>query len=299
MRSRAPGGWSDDRWEETKHFVGIAYIAIHRICQQLSQSEFKVFRRDRKHPDGKVPITEDDPPEGDRVVKPFELVELLESPNNQDSFGKWMYRIGQQIKLTGMALTWMVPNQFGCPFELYCIPTAMAIPQPTINPDYPHGFYRIQPIYPYGPFSSYPTPASAVGAPIPGEWMMKMLYPHPFLRYDGFSPLTGMRLEMDEFEMIGRSRHYSMRRSIVPSAVLNFENMEGAQPLPEAEIERIVAEFENTTMGPENAGKLYVATPGANIAFPFPAPREMDFPGSWVQLLDFILGGFGITRPAA
>lgn len=300
MRSMAPGGWSDDRWEQTRHFVGIAYVAIHRICTQLQQSEFQVYKRDAGHQDGKRPITPDDPPEGGRkFVRPYDLVKLLEKPNNQDYFGKLMYRWGQQKYLTGSALTWMVPNLFGVPTEIYCIPTAIAIPQPAVNPDFPDGFYRIQPVYPYGPFSSYPTPSSAVGAPIPSQWMLRFSFPHPLLRYDGYSPLSGMRLTLDVIESIYRSRWYSMKRSINPSAVLNFDEMDGAMPLPEEEIERIRAEFEASHQGPENVGQLFVSTPGARIEPWGGSPKDMDYASGWEQETAFALAGFGITKPAA
>ena len=299
FRSMAPGGWSDDRWEQTRHFVGIAYLAIHRLATQWQQSEFQVFRRDMNLPDGKVPVTEYDPPQGGREVRPHDLVKMLQRPNRQDSFGKYMYRLCQQKYLTGTALTWMVPNMLGTPMELYTIPTAIAIPQPAVNPDYPDGFYRIQPIYPYGPFSSYPTPSSAVGAAVPAQWMMRFQFPHPLLRYEGYSPLTGVRLHLDEVEMVDRSRHYSMRREIRPSAVLNFGDSEGMQALPEEEIARIHSEFESEAMGPENAGRLFVSTPGANLEPWGTSPMEMDYHDSWEQLVSFSLAAFGITKPAA
>ncbi len=299
MRSMAPGGWSDNRWEQTKHFTGIAYVAIRAVCLQLQQAEFQVFKKDLNHQNGKRPITPYDPPEGDRVVKPYDLIGLLQKPNNQDSFGKLMYRWGQQLRLTGTALTWMVPNALGTPMELYPIPTSIAIPQPAINPDYPDGYYRIQPIYPYGPFSSYPTPATAVGAPIPAQWMLRFIYPHPLLRYDGYSPLTGLRLHLDEVESVDRSRWYSMKRAVDPSAVLQFEEMDGALPLPAAEIERIRAEFENTLMGPENNGQLYVSAPGSRLEPWGARPLDMEYQAGWDQLTSFCLGGLGITKPAA
>ncbi|HYF53881.1 MAG TPA: phage portal protein, partial [Salinarimonas sp.] len=299
FRSRAPGGWSDDRWEQSRHYTGIQYVALHRCAEQFQQGEFQVFKRDPSHPEGKRPVTKHDPPEGGRHTRPYELVELLEKPNPQDSFGDLAYMWYQQMGLTGSALTWMVPNALGAPYELYSIPTALAVPQPVINPDYPEGYYRIQPVYPYGPFSSYPTPASAVGAPIPAQWVMKFKYPHPFLRHDGYSPLTALRYHIDLLEMIDRSRHYSMRRSINPSAVVNFEDMDGAQPLPEEEIERIRAEFEEDQMGPENAGRLYVSPPGGKLEQWGSRPIDMDYPRGWDQLTSYILGGFGITKPAA
>lgn len=299
FRSQAPGGWSDDRWEQSRHFSDIRYICIHRTGMQLLQAEYQLFEKDVRHPDGKRPITPDDPPQGGRLVRPYQLIDLLGKPNAQDSFGMMMYRWNQQMGLTGMALTWMVPNELGTPFELYPIPTAVAIPQPVVNPEYPHGYYRIQPVYPYGPFSSYPTPNSSVGAPIPAQWMMKFLYPHPFLRYEGFSPQTALRLHLDEVEMIDRSRHASMRRGIHPSAILNMEGMDGAQPLPEPEIARIKADFEETQMGPENFGQLFVAAPGSKLEEWGTRPIDMDYQAGWEQLVSFAMAGYGVTKAAA
>lgn len=287
-RSRAPGGWTDDRYEQTKHQVGIQHICITRVGEQLLQSEYQVFHRDPKHPDGKRPVESDHP-----------LIQLLGRPNNEDTFGDLMYCWWQQMNLTGSALTWMVPNALGTPMELYPVPTAMAIPQPVINPEFPNGFYRIQPLYPYGPFSSYPVPSSSIGAPIPAEWMMSFKFRHPLLRYDGYAPQTGMRLHLDEVESIDRSRWYAMKRAINPSAVMNFDETEGMQPLPEAEIERIHAEWENEFMGPENTGRLIVGAPGGKLEPWGNKPIEMDYQQGWSQLVDFIMPAFGITKGAA
>lgn len=292
MRSMAPGGWSDDRWEETKNLVSIAFVAITAKGRIVSQSEFQVFRKDRRAPDGKRPVMEDDP-------KGQELIRLLEKPNPQDTFGLMCWRWLQQQDLTGTALTWMVPNKLGVPMELYPIPTAIAIPQPAVNPDFPDGYYRIQPVYPYGPFSTYPTPASAVGAPIPAQWMLRFQYPHPLLRYDGYSPLTGLRLEMDELNMVNRSRHYSMRKAINPSAVVDLSEMEDGQPWTDEQIDRMRVEFENMFYGPENAGGIIVPPPGGKVE-PWGAnPIDMDYPQGWDQLTNFLLAGWGITKPAA
>src|ERR1700724_3127381 len=290
LRSRAPGGWTDDRLEECRHFTGIAYVGIDRVSRQLGMSEFHVFRKDRNHPDGRIPVTEDNPgPMSEYGANGWDLIKLLEKPNNQDHWGRMCYRWSQQMRLTGTALTFMLPNKLGRPMELYVIPTALAIPQATINPEYPDGFYRIQPMYPYGPFSSYPTPSTSVGAPIPAQWMLRFQYPHPLLRYDGYSPLTAMRLHMDELEGMDRSRWYKMQRTINPEAVLNFAESENQTPLPWEEIERIRAEMENEQSGPENAGRLYVATPGASLEPWGTSPKDMDYQAGGDQLTAFIL----------
>lgn len=300
MRSMAPGGWSDDRWEQSQHLNGIVYTAIFRKMEQYSVSEFQVFKKDPRISGGKRPITPQDPPEGGRPQPPYDLVRLLENPNNEDSWGDIVSWQCQQMDLTGIGLTWMVPNKFGIPHELYVIPTSIAIPQPAINPDYPDGYYRIQPIYPYGPFSSYPTPATAVGAPIPAQWMLRFKYPHPILRYDGYSPMTALRLHIDEVEAMDRSRWYTMNRLINPSAVLDFDNVEGMEPLPEAEIERIRADFEADFQGPENSGRLFVSAPGSKLTIQEARLRDLEFRDGWNQLVEFIHGaGFGISKTAA
>ncbi len=299
LRSKAPGGWSDDRWEQTmRHYNGVAFVAISNVCKQLGRAKIKIYHEDETSPEGKRLVTRNSIPTK-MNVHPYELVELLKRPNHRDSFGKIMYRWGQQRRLTGSALTYMIPNQIGTPMELYCIPTCTAIPQPMVNPLYPDGYYRIQPIYPYGPFSSYPTPTSAVGAAVPAQWMLRFDYPHPLLFYDGYSPLTGLNQHMDSVKMMDSSRTTTMRRGVHPSAVLNFSDMEGALPLPEPEIERIKTEFENEQYGPDNVGKLFVATPGSSLEPWGFKPTEMDYFNSWEQLVSFVMGGFGITKAVA
>jgi hypothetical protein len=298
-RSQSPGGWSDDRWEQSRHYVGITYVAVHRCAEQFQQGEFTVYVKDHTLPDGRRPVTPDDPPQGGRHCRPYDLVSLLEKPNEEDSFGSVLYNFFMQMSLTGSWLNWMVPNEYGYPFETYSIPTALAVPGPVTQPDFPKGYWRVQPVYPYGPFSSHPTPMSAAGAAIPAQWVMKVKYEHPYLRYDGYSPLTALRYHVDLVEMIDRSRHYSMRRSIQPSAVLSFDEMEGAQPLPEEELERIRAEFEEAHPGPENTGNLFVTPPGGRLDPWGVRPAEMDYKNGWDQLVGFVLGGYGITKPAA
>lgn len=289
MRSGAPGAPSDDRWEQSRHFVGIQYAAIHRTCEQMAQAEFTCYQRDNSHPKGRRPLPHDHP-----------FVQVLTNPNSEDSFGDLMYQWSLQMSLTGSALTWMVPNKLKEPFELYVVPTGLAVPMPTLTAEYPNGYWQIQPVYPYGPFSSYPTPNSAVGARIPAEWMMRMKYPHPYLRYDGYSPMTALRLHIDEVESMDRSRFYSMKRGIKPSAVLQFVDMDGQQALPDEEIERIIAQYEQDAEGPENHGRLYVGTPGAELQPWGPNPIDMDYQGGWEQLVGFVMGaGFGITKAAA
>lgn len=295
LRSKVPGNWSDDRYEQSRHFTGIPYIAIHRTGLQLMQAEFQIFHKDPRHPDGKRPVTEDEPE--------YDAVRLFENPNKKDSFGLLMYRTYQQLGLTGTSLSWIIPNHFGDKIvEMYSLPTALAQPIPVMTPDFPEGGYYMQPLYPNGPYSSYPTPISAAGARVPAQWVVPIQYPHPMLWYDGYSPLTALRLHIDEVESIDRSRWYSQFRGINPSAVLNFGDGgkdSPASPLPEEEIDRIRTDFENDHQGPENLGRLLVSTPGAKLEPWGNTPDKMMYESGWEQLTSFLLGAFGITKPAA
>lgn len=298
FQSKAPGGWSDDRWEQTKHFLGIAYVCIHRSSEQMSQAEYQVYKKDPKHQDGMRLVSDGE--EG------YDLVKLLDCPNNEDSFGDLMYQWNQQLDLTGMALTWIVPNMIqskiegkGTPVEMYSIPTAMAIPQPIVTEQFPQGYYRIQPLYPYGPFSSYGSPTSSAGAIVPAEWVVRMKYHHPFLRYDGYSPLTGVREHIDVVREMDRSRFYSMKRSVNPSAVLNFDGVDGMQSLSQEEIERIHIEWNNEYQGSDNHGKLIVGTPGGRLDQWGTRPIDMDYQQGWDQLVSFVMCGLGMIKSVA
>lgn len=299
LASMAPGGWSDDRYQQTKNYIGLIFLAIESQCRHMRRAQFEVFKRDDKHHDGKRLLTRDD--------SEYELVERLRQPNEDDSFGDLMVEWTMQLDLTGMALTWKVPSKLselygkGPPARLYPIKTATAIPQPAVNPEFPDGFWRIQPVYPYGPFSSYPTPSSAVGAPIPAQQMLRFKYTHPLLRYDGYSPQSGLSSWIDQFNTIDRSRNYSMRGAINPSAVLeqNLDENGGSNPIPEEEIDRIIAEFEQTVGGPENMGRLFVTPNGSTLKEWGATPDKMLYEGGWDQVGSAILGGFGMTKPAA
>jgi hypothetical protein len=104
----------------------------------------------------------------------YDLLNLLNKPNPNQSFLDLVEACLVQLDWTGASFIWMIPNKLGIPVELHSIPTHLMIPQPKLIPDYPDGYYRVQPPYPYNPFSSYPTPSMAVGAPIPAQWVIKI-----------------------------------------------------------------------------------------------------------------------------
>lgn len=306
LSSLAPGGWSDDRYRQSQSLVGITYIAITHANNHLRRASFTVGYDDPDAEDGVRSVEKDS--------FAYKLVELLQNPNDDDSFGDLMAQWNTQLGLTGMGLTYAPPSALPAemsrslggpgkvvPARLFVIPTAIAVPQATMNEEYPQGYYRVQQVYPYGPWSSLPTPTSSAGAPVDARHMIRFKYTHPLLRYDGYSPLTGLATWIDEFNMIDRSRHASMRGAINPSAVLSLPADENGtvQSLPEAEIERLIAEFESTMQGPDRMGQLYIAPGGSKLEPWGNTPDKMLYESGWDQLLSAILGGFGLTKPVA
>jgi len=286
LRSDAPGAWSDNRFEQTRHFVGITYVALRVICEMCAMSDIKVYYLDRNHPDGRHQAPHDDP-----------LVELLENPNPDDTGADLLYHAGLQLGLTGTNLDWAVPNYWGQPVELYPISTALAIPLPSAGPQYPHGAYRIQPLYPYGPFSSIPTPSTGSGAIIPAEQFIKVKNPHPLLRYDGYSPLTAVRLQEDTVEAIDRGRFYTQFRGVDPTAVMEFD-ADVINPKPE-DIDRLRAQFEALFSGPENVARLLLCMPGTHLKPYSQVPKDMAWQEGWSQLTSFMLSAWGVTKSVA
>lgn len=293
LRSNAPGTWSDDRWEQTRQFVGIAYVGIAARCRQALQAEWKLYKRDTKSPDGRHLIASSE----HNTEHP--MAQFMSRPNHEDTFGTMMYNWELQLSLTGVALNWVIPDQHGDPIEQYPISTATAVPMPVMMPQYPQGAYRVQAPYPYGPFTSFPSLNTAVGALLPAEWVMRIKYPHPFLRYEGYSPLTAGRLQFDSLNSIDRSRWYAMLRGIDPSAVLNYTDTELTDGINVNEIDRIRGEFEAMFSGPENAGRLLIGTPGGKLEPWSARPLEMGYDESWRQLSEFLLALMGVTKPAA
>lgn len=286
FRSNAPGGWSDNRMEQARHFVDTAYICIRTLCEQAAGSTVKIFQRDDSHPEGKRQCHYYEEP-----------MKLMFDPNPEDTLGELLYQTMLQLELTGSALTWKVPDGYDKPRELYNIPTATAIPLPPTQPMYPYGAYRVQPFYPFGPFSTYPSMLTAVGAVIPGEHVVRVKNPHPILRYDGYSTFTAIRHEEDSLEAISRSRLQGMLRGIDPTAVVTFDP-EVENPGPE-DVIRIREEFMQMFGGPNNAGRALILMPGTKVAPYSTKPIEMGWPESFDQLTSFVSAAYGVSKPVA
>lgn len=280
LRSKAPGQWSQNLLELSRHFTSAAYLAINTLANQASSAEIHVFERtpDPHEADIELPWTEP-------------CVRLLENPNNDDSAGDLWYQVTQQLSLTGIALVWKPTyNEYQIPEELYTITSSSALPWPP-SPIYPHGSYLIQPYYPYGPFSTVPSYQSAAGARIPAEQIIRIKNHHPVLRYDGYAVLTAMQRQMDVVESIDLARWTTQQKGVDPTLSVEFDP-EVYNP-DVTDFKRLRVQLEALYAGPQNAGKLMFNPIGSKLSKVSNSPSEMAWQEGWEQLVKFVLAAYG------
>jgi hypothetical protein len=85
-------------------------------------------------------------------------------PNPHQDGKEFRETIIKEWEGSGLALIWAVPNRLGEPMEWYVLPTAMTVLCPALPPDYPDGYYRVNPALLPGVILSY-----SLGIPIPPE----------------------------------------------------------------------------------------------------------------------------------
>jgi len=286
LRSRAPGQWSVSRQELARHLTSSIYLAINTMQKHAAAATKQVFERTN------------DQKTGDIELGPQERIcQLLESPNNDDTWGDVMEGITQQKSLTGISLTWTPQeNDNDVPTELYVIPTASALPWPP-SPIYPHGSYLIQPYYPYGPFSTIPSYQSAAGARIPAEQIIRIKDVHPILRYEGYATLTAISKQIDVIEGMDTARFNTQQRGVDPSVVITFDpNILNPNKV---DLVRLRTQIEAAAAGPANAGKILFAPTGGDVEVLSHTPAEMAWTEGWDQLVSFALACFGVPKSVA
>lgn len=286
LRADAPGAATDDRFTQASNFVGMTYLAVHRLAEMGASSKFHARIKHPEEPLGYV-----DAPVGD------DLRMLLDYINENDTPGEFLYQTVQQMALTGSAPQWNVPNRKGTVAEMYCLRTATMWPLPT-SPMYPRGAFRIQTLYPYGPWASSYSPASAAGAVIPAEQITRIRNPHPLLYYDAYSPQTGTRLEADTINAINTGRKNSLING-VDQSTLAIEFDADVQNPNDDDLKRMRAQLEAVMAGPKAWGKVFFLQPGTHAKSLSNKPSEMAFSEGWQQVSSFLMAAYGVTKPVA
>jgi hypothetical protein len=290
LRSRGPGPWSVNVSELARHFTSAVFVAVNTLMTHAGRSTFKMVERttDPSIPNGEVELPWDDP-----------LHELIETPNPEDTLSDYIEQTVQQRSLTGMACTWVVPGSGGKPAEFYSLPTSNLWPVPpgVYNGNhFAHGAYRAIP-YTYGMLSPSPH-ATAAGALIPAEQVMRLKNHHPYLRYDAYAVLTAMGHHVDTFEAVATSRAATMRQGAEQTLQLEAVDQSAGNLDPEG-LKLLRKQLEILYAGPENAGKMVIAPAGWKFGRLSTTPADMAWTEGFSQLLDFLLASFGVPKAVA
>jgi phage portal protein BeeE len=286
LRSRAPGQWSQNLLELSRHFTSSIFLAINTLANQAAAADCKVYERDPEEPESKEQLPHGEP-----------LCRLLEDPNDDDGTPDLLYQVTQQLSLTGISLVWMPRNNpLDIPSELYVIPTATAFPLPQ-DIGYPQGAYRILPLYPYGPFTTLPNYQSAAGAIVPADQVIRIKNHHPILRYDGYAVLSAISRQIDTVEAIDLARLNTQKQGVDPSIAMGFDP-EVFNP-DEVDLKRLREQIEAVNAGPENVGKIFFNPYGTTISKLSNTPLEMAWTEGWSQLVDFVLACYGVPKSVA
>lgn len=331
LRAAVPGGWASDHYEETLHFTGWNYIAGNVTALQCAAATVEVSRsvpatrdawsgkgfrksfprigknsgRERYFQliaSGSLAKSHDQDETEEREIMPddFGLCKLLNRPNQMQSGGHLRYEISVQLSQTGTALIVKIPNRFGKTVELYCIPTCLLTPRPPC-PQFPLGAYYVSPAatrtnWADDSFVTMVGYQRLAGLTIDVRDIIKISFPHPLWKDEGYSAMAAGALWTDSSEQIDRARFSKMQNQADPSLIVTPP--EEVNP-SDNEIERVMQIMSANWAGAKNAGKIAVAPGGSRIDQVGTSPRDMDFGAGFEQLRDAIMGLHGVPLIAA
>lgn len=283
-----PGQWASDHYEEAQHFVDFTYVAVHKLAQQFMQAQ-RIVEYATTDPesgsDGWAPA-----PQTHRLAR------LLERPNGEHGAGMFLYRVAQQLALTGQACIWGVPNALGLPVELFVIPISLLEPlAPTA--EMPRGGWRVQMMDSCGMGDAgLGLPSWLSDQVIPYEQLRRIMWPHPLLLADGMSPVSAGARMVDAAEQANAAAWSHLRNGADPSLVVQ---MPDSYSPDEAEMDATAEKVRSKYSGVQNVGKVLVLPPGAEASSVTQSPREMAYGEVLLLYRDAILAIHGTPGVAA
>lgn len=322
LGAAVPGGWAADHYEETLHFTGWNYIAGHVTGLQCAGATVEVSRpmgtvdawsgktirksiprhtgRQRYFSPLAKSHEQDQLEEREILPEKFGLTKLLNRPNPSQSGGHLRYEISVQLSQTGTALVVKIPNRFGKTVELYTVPTCLMTPRPP-STQFPRGAYYVSPAatrtnWADDSFVTMVGYQRLAGTTIDMRDLIKISFPHPLWKDEGYSALAAGALWTDSSEQIDRTRFSKMQNQADPSIIVTPPK--DVNPT-DNEIARVMHLMTTNWAGAKNAGKIAVAPGGSEIEQVGVSPRDMDFGAGFTQLRDAIMGMHGVPLIAA
>lgn len=295
-----PGGWSQNRVEQVLHMKHWVYIAVDSIAKKVGQHMPScAYLQDKE-----IPGITTKAHKALSVVNPLEdiqplsinhpLRELLNNPNPHDTSYDYLYESQMFLELTGVCYTWVVPNKYGTPSEMWCIPSHWVWPRTGIgefvNPDDPKAS-RLIDYYEVRPWGGV---GSAGILKFPVEEVIMEKWKNPINKIDGYSVLAAIAQWIDSEESITRSRWSQFVNAARPEFWVQLGP--GYEDPDEDQLDSIYAMLQARFMGERNYGKPLITPPGAQITPLSFTPQEMAYFQSEEQIRDMILSGFNVPK---
>jgi phage portal protein BeeE len=290
LRRDTPGFPTDNRYEQSRHLRGIPYVAVRAIYDWLGSATVVVTEPTRRRPVRKA-LRSPSPQSRDQDYTPVRpdhpLARLFEWVNDTDTFPQFMAQWVIQLEMTGNVYVWTPANASGRPSSMWILPTALCTP---IHPsrDYPDGAWRVN-LAAAGGWMPVMGRMGALQAILHPSEVLHYRLPHPLCRWDGYSPLTAMAREIDQYDAIQESRITAFNHGSTPDVVLSLKGAGGD------EIQRVADDWRNKHAGARNHRRTTVVNADdVKISTLNPTAKEMDFPQSWEQAVKASLAGFGV-----
>lgn len=198
----------------------------------------------------------------DPLPKTHPLAKIIKRPNDEDTWGQFVYEHFLFLRLTGQVYWWKIPNGFGLPTQVAVIPTQWV--RPDIDRD---GF-----IYQY---SVMPDGGSYKLLELPPEQVAYGMLKNPRNKRWGYSPLEAAPYWTTNAESIELSRNSSFSQGVNPDMLLELG--ESYSDPSDGVLERIKEKFLKRASGTRRAGEPLVMPPDIKATKWSNTPKDMDY----------------------
>lgn len=288
--------WTDNRYEQVKHFKNWVYVAVDRIATEIAMHTPNVslmaqagqldvsMRRMSPYARSKALTPLRSHEELSPAPYNHPLCRLLRDPNEPDTAFDLWYESVLFLLLTGNCYWWVPPNAVGLPAAIWVLPAHWVWAHH--NKQGHIDRYELRPVE-----------GNYVRAYLPAEDVIHFRRKSPVSKIDGYSPQSAAAQWVDCEESISRSQWFSFRNGIFPGVSVEFDPQ---VKLPdEDDLDRIEARLMARYGGEWNNNRPILVPPGAKVRKLQLTNSEMQFLESEQQLRDQVLACFNVPAVVA
>lgn len=289
-------GWTNNRYEQVKHFQGWQFIAIDSIakkiaCQRPGVYRVHQFAEPKKRqkclagPYKRKAMADLKPHEDLEPLPPeYPLCQLFQNPNPPDTSYDLWYETILYLLLTGNSYWWLPKNGLGKPAEIWCLPAHWV--WPIFDQDCDLVAYELRPLL-----------GSVGTCRLDADDVVHFKFKNPLSKIDGYSPLAAIANWIDVAESIDKARYHAFDNGGNPGMIALLDD-ETVDPT-DAEVEQFETKLAHKFRGVTKTGRI-TALSGVKDLKPYTTtPAEMAYVESDDQARDKVLAGFRVSKVLA